>query len=98
MARHSLQTDDFYLSSFLSGLRADIQQALYVYKPKTLMEAMDKAKEQQLLMDLLGRIVRGNSKAYTSPVPQKWASEGTSLKNTHSASFVYPNSLSKYTT
>lgn len=45
MLRHSIHTEEFYLASFLSGLRADIQQALYIYKPTTLQEAINKARE-----------------------------------------------------
>lgn len=36
MSTYTLQTEEFYLSSFLSGLRPDIQQAFYIYKPSTL--------------------------------------------------------------
>lgn len=53
LTHHNVHTLDFYLSSFLSGLRADIQQALYVYKPRSLNEAMEKAREQETLVDIL---------------------------------------------
>ncbi|XP_074327634.1 uncharacterized protein LOC141665550 [Apium graveolens] len=57
ISRNKFQTEEFYLSSFLSGLRKEIQQALYVYKPATLQEAMDKAKEQELFVELLEKRV-----------------------------------------
>ena len=44
MARHSFQTEEFYLSSILSGLRPDIQQALYVFHLSPSYKALDKAK------------------------------------------------------
>lgn len=53
MLRHNWQSDEFYLASFMSGLCPDIQQALYVYKPSTLSDAMEKAAEQETLMDLM---------------------------------------------
>lgn len=53
MAKYPYQSEDFYLSSFISGLRPDIQQALYIYKPTTLQEAVDKAKEQEIFVDMI---------------------------------------------
>lgn len=53
LSTNKLLTEEFYVASFLSGLRQDIQQALYVYKPTTLQDAMFKAKEQEVLVSLL---------------------------------------------
>lgn len=36
MLRHSIHTEKFHLASFLTGLMAEIQQVLYIYKPATL--------------------------------------------------------------
>lgn len=63
ISRNRFHTEEFYLSSFLSGLRKDIQQALYVYKPPTLQDAMDKAKEQELLVALLEKRVESTQKS-----------------------------------
>lgn len=68
LTHHNVHTPDFYLSSFLSGLRADIQQALYVYKPRTLTEAMEKAREHETLMDILEKRSKAPSKTpYVKP-------------------------------
>lgn len=53
ISTNKLLTEDFYVASFLSCLRQDIQQALYVYKPASLQEAMLQAKEQEVLVNLL---------------------------------------------
>lgn len=66
MSRCPLQTEDFYLNSFLSGLRADIQQALYIYKPSSLQDAIDKAKEQEIFIDLMEKRFRGSHKSQSS--------------------------------
>lgn len=80
LARHSFQTEEFYLSSFLSGERADIQQALYVYRPPSLRDAMDKAKEQGHLMDLMEKRIKGASRNQFSPASQKPSSDNGSYK------------------
>lgn len=82
MARHSSHTDEFYLSSFLSGLRADIQQALYVYKPRSLSEAMEKAKEQEVFMELMEKRVRTSVPRTT---PTSFAAAKDTLKTAHSS-------------
>ncbi|KAL8110110.1 hypothetical protein AgCh_026003 [Apium graveolens] len=57
------------MASFLSGLRQDIQQALYVYKPNTLQGAIMKAKEQDLV-NLMKRhtanVFKGQSKGFSN--------------------------------
>ncbi|KAL8106985.1 hypothetical protein AgCh_023694 [Apium graveolens] len=55
LAIKKLLTEEFYVASCLSGLRQDIQQALYVYKFNTLQEVMVKDKEQEVLVNLLER-------------------------------------------
>lgn len=57
MSRHSIHTEEFYLASFWSGLRADIQQALYIYRPTTLQEAINKAREHEIFIEMLEKRV-----------------------------------------
>lgn len=58
MIRHALHTEDFYLDSFLSGPRPDIQQALYIYKPTTLPDAINQAREQEIFIEMLEKRVK----------------------------------------
>lgn len=70
LTANKLLTEDFYVASFLSGLRQDIQQALYVYKPATLQEAMIEEKEQDVLVSLLEKravtVFKGQIKSFLS--------------------------------
>lgn len=81
MSNYPLHTEEFYLSIFLSALRADIQQALYIYKPSSLQEAIDNAKEQEIFINMLEK----RSKPYTRSTTSyfsKGPSEEISSKST----------------
>lgn len=81
MSKYPLHSEDFYLSSFLSGLRSDIQQALYIYKPTTLQDAIDKAREQEIYVEMIEKRVKGSYKApYTFQHTPKTNTEGQATK------------------
>lgn len=96
LTHHNVHTPDFYLSSFISGLRADIQQALYVYKPRTLNEAMEKAREQETLIELLDKRVKTPFKTATMPTKPApaWISPKPATSST-SSSTPQQTSISK---
>lgn len=85
MTRHSLHTEDFYLDSFLSGLRPDIQQALYIYKTTTLQEAINKAREQEIFIEMLEKRVKVN---------QRWGNNQRGLTDQGTTKNWPSNSLS----
>ncbi|KAK1387676.1 hypothetical protein POM88_015854 [Heracleum sosnowskyi] len=82
MITYSLHIDEFYFSSFLSGLRANIPQALYIYKPVTLQEAIDKAKEQEIFIDMIEKRMKGQAKPrYSTTYQPKPSFEASPLKS-----------------
>lgn len=67
MAKYTYQSEDFYLSSFISGLRHNIQQALYIYKPTSLQQAFDKVKEHEIFMERIEKKMKENYKGTSTP-------------------------------
>lgn len=43
----------------MAGLRAELQRALYVHKPRILSEAMEKAREQERYIELTKKQLKG---------------------------------------
>lgn len=76
---YALYPEEFYLSSFLSGLWPDIQRALYIYKPSSLQDAIDKAKEHELFIDMIERRLKGHTKYPYSSVSYHRAGTDVSL-------------------
>lgn len=95
MAKCPAQSEDFYVSSFLSGLRADIQQALYIYKPQNLQDVIDKAKEQGILIDLMEKRLKTNTRLQHSTASSQKTGVGTSTLKPWQRSGVQPSTWSQ---
>lgn len=55
-------TEDYFIESFLSGLKEEIANALYITKPSTLRDAIDQAREQEAYLESLDKRHQATSK------------------------------------
>ncbi|GMI86644.1 hypothetical protein HRI_002333700 [Hibiscus trionum] len=75
--------EDYFVSSFISGLKEEIRNRIMVHEPKTLAEAYRKARRQELVMELENRKfrypTRMNANIQTQP-PKSSAINYTTLQ------------------
>lgn len=63
LAQNKGFTEDYFIESFLSGLKEEIANALYLVRPQTLKEAINQARRQEVYLESLDRRVQVTSKA-----------------------------------
>lgn len=73
--------ENYYVDSFLSGLKEEISSALYLNKPITLRDARDKARRQESLIEVMDRRNRNYRKMGSSSSPTKMFSLGVKVQN-----------------
>lgn len=55
-------TEVYFIESFLSGLKEEITNALYLLRPQTIRKAINQARRQQVYLESLDRRTQGTSK------------------------------------
>lgn len=64
-------TEDYFIESFLSGLKEEIVNALYLVKPQSLREAINQARSQEIYLKSLDRRAQGIHKNISTNQFQK---------------------------
>lgn len=59
-------TEEYFIESFLSGLKKEIANALYLVKPQTLRDAINQARRQEVYLESLDKRTHGISKPVES--------------------------------
>lgn len=82
LAQNPSLGEQYFVNSFLSGLKEEIYNTVYLYKPTTLKDARDKARAHECVVEALEKKGKGGSRQLvTSAIntSKNWPSKSNEL-------------------